>query len=335
MTAANRPTLLHPRLDSPRAFRTAILSALGNAPEAIEPGRMLRFSTNGKRGDLAGWCLLFVDGRAGIYGCHRTGLSAVWTATERRLMSRAENAELARQVQAASDERKRLQAQAWAEQGPRNARLWAHCSPVNDDGSGADPVTTYLRNRLAMPHGPLHVPQALRLHAGLDYRHDGNLIGAWPAMVAAMVNPAGELVALHRTWITTDGRKAAVPGPVKKLTSASGTVAGGCVPLYAMKDGVLGIAEGIETAMAARQASGLPTVAAYSAGALAAWQWPRGLRRLVIFADNDPAGAEAADKLRARALGARISVDVLAPSEAGLDWCDVWARRPQATEVRA
>lgn len=321
--------------DAPDNFRTAILAALGHAPEAIEPGRMQRFSTNGKRDDLAGWCLHFVDGRAGIYGCHRAGVSAVWTATERRLMSRAANAELARQVQAATEERKRLQCQTWAEQGPRNARLWTHCNPVNDDGSGVDPVTTYLRNRLVMPHEPLQIPQALRLHAGLDYRHDGDLIGTWPAMVAAMVNPAGELVALHRTWITTDGRKAPVPGPVKKLTPASGIVTGGCIPLFAMQGGALGIAEGIETAMAARQASGLPTVAAYSAGALAAWQWPRGLRRLVIFADNDPAGAEAADKLRARALGARISVDVLAPSEAGLDWCDVWARRPQAVEVRA
>ena len=34
-------------------------------PEHIEPGRLLRFSTNGKAGDKAGWCRLFEDLRGG------------------------------------------------------------------------------------------------------------------------------------------------------------------------------------------------------------------------------------------------------------------------------
>ena len=94
---------------------------------------------------------------------------------------------------------------------------------------------------------------------------------------------------------------------------------------------MLGIAEGIETALAARCASGVPTVAAYSAGALAGWQWPPSLRRLVIFADADPAGAEAADKLRQRARAAGLSVNVMTPTTPGTDWCDTWASRKEAT----
>jgi phage/plasmid primase-like uncharacterized protein len=133
-------------------------------------------------------------------------------------------------------------------------------------------------------------------------------------------------VALHRTYLTADGRKAAVPS-VKKLTEAAGPVAGACIPLHKPQSGVIGIAEGIETALAAWLASGVPTVAAYCAGNLAAWHWPGGVRRLVIFADADKAGREAAEKLRTRALAARLRAEVLTPTTPGADWCDVWAQR--------
>ncbi|MBA4178597.1 MAG: hypothetical protein C0505_18860 [Leptothrix sp. (in: Bacteria)] len=87
------------------------------------------------------------------------------------------------------------------------------------------------------------------------------------------------------------------------------------------------MAEGIETALAAWCASGVPTVAAYCAGNLAAWRWPAGLQRLVIFADADKTGRDSASTLRARALGAGLRAKVLTPSDDGADWCDVWAAR--------
>ena len=87
------------------------------------------------------------------------------------------------------------------------------------------------------------------------------------------------------------------------------------------------VAEGIETALAASRASGVPTIATYCAGALSGFLWPAGVRRLVIFADNDKAGREAADKLRTRAALAGVRCDVLTPTTEGADWCDVWANR--------
>ena len=45
---------------------------------------------------------------------------------------------------------------------------------------------------------------------------------------------------------------------------------------------VVGVAEGIETALAAHAASGIATDAAYCAGNLAAWSWPSCARRLVV-----------------------------------------------------
>lgn len=309
-------------------FRAAVAAALGAAPELIEAGRFHRFGLNGKRGDVAGWCQLFADGRAGVYGDFRAGMSAVWTATARHAMSRAERAELARQMMKAAAERRQAQARAWAEQAPRLVRLWTECSALPADGSGGDALTLYLRDRLALGAAePLHVPAALRLHPALPYHHEGERIGTWPAMVAAFTSAAGELVTLHRTWLTPDGRKAPTPGPCKKLTQAAGPIMGGCIRLAEPAGDLLGIAEGIETAMAARCASGVPTVAAYSAGGLAAWQWPRTLRRLVIFADADEAGAKAAAELRQRAMRSGLLVNVLAPSTPGSDWCDAWAKR--------
>ena len=145
-------------------------------------------------------------------------------------------------------------------------------------------------------------------------------------MVSPIIAPDGRIVALHRTYLTPDGRKAGVTNP-KKVTGAAGPLAGACIPLHRPQRGVIGSAEGIETALAALCASTVPTVAAYCAGTLAAWRWPAGVQRLVIFADGDKAGREAADTLRARALASRLRVEVMTPTDPGAGWCDVWAAR--------
>ena len=302
------------------AFRTAILATLGHAPEEIEPGRFQRFGTSDRRGDSAGWCKLFDDGRGGVFGCYRQGLSEVWSATDRAAMTREQRAELARHVMAATAEREAQQRQQWAENAQRIAHMWAECVPLVP----GDPVTLYLKRRGFGGVWPL--PELLRLHRGLPYWQGANKLGAFPAMVAPIIAPDGRTVALHRTYLTADGRKADVPSP-KKVTGAAGPLAGASIPLHKPARGCIGIAEGIETALAAWCASTVPAVAAYSAGNLAAWQWPAGVQRLVIFADHDKAGRESADKLRSRALGARLRCEVLTPTSEGADWCDVWAER--------
>lgn len=61
-------------------FAAAINTALGAAPDLdrIAVGRIVRFSTNGKRGDCAGWCKLFPDCRGGVFGDWRTGETHTW-----------------------------------------------------------------------------------------------------------------------------------------------------------------------------------------------------------------------------------------------------------------
>ena len=111
------------------------------------------------------------------------------------------------------------------------------------------------------------------------------------------------------------------------MTGSAGTLAGACIQLRSPVRGVLGVAEGIETALAASLASGVPTVAAYCANALAGFVWPAGVRRLMIFADNDSAGRKSASELQSRAVRLGLAVNVMTPTEEGADWCDVWAHR--------
>lgn len=96
-----------------------------------------------------------------------------------------------------------------------------------------------------------------------------------------------------------------------------------CIPLHAPERGVIGIAEGIETAQAAHLASGLPTVAASCASNLATYIWPPATRRIVVFADASLVGTAAAHTLKARAVRAGLDVKVLTPSAPGMDWYDV------------
>ena len=199
----------------------------------------------------------------------------------------------------------------------RNAALWAASIPADDA------VRSYLAAR-GLAQWP--VPACIRQHPGLAYWHaDDNgelhMLGRYPAMLAPIVS-GGKLLAIHRTYLG-DGCKADVPTP-KKLTAAAGPLAGACIPLAAPHGGVLGIAEGIETAAAASLGSGLPVVAAYCANALAGFALPRGIERLVIFADHDPAGQQAAATLAQRATRAGLTSKTLTPSKPGSDWADVW-----------
>lgn len=312
-----------------QAFRLAIVATLGHAPEVIDPGKFQRFGTSDRRADDAGWCKLFDDLRGGVFGCYRQGISETWSAADRATMTREQRAALARQVMAATVEREAQQRKHWAESAERNARLWAECVPLVP----GDPVTLYLKRRGMGGVWPL--PGMLRLHRALPYWQDGEKLGTFSAMVAPIIAPDGRMVALHRTYLHRDGRAMLRDGKkVKKLTGTAGPLAGACIPLHKPVNGCIGVAEGIETALAAWCASGVPTVSAYCADLLAKWRWPSGVQRLVIFADADKAGREAADMLLSRAVRAGLQASVMTPTDPGADWCDVWAARG-AVELEA
>jgi putative DNA primase/helicase len=197
------------------------------------------------------------------------------------------------------------------------ARVCAEALPL----AAGDPVLTYLHQRgITLPLADL--PATLRYHPHLPYRHESGQYTYHPAMVARVDDPSSELATLHRTYLTLDGHKAAVPTPKKMMSPAvPGATNGGAIRLYAHGE-TLAVAEGIETALAVRCATGLPVWATYSAGGMARLIVPDEVRLVVICADNDPAGLDAARFLARRRLAEQRRVKILIPDTPGADWAD-------------
>ena len=296
---------------TPDDFLHTIMATLGYAPPHVEPDKFLRFGPR-----KSGWVKLFSDGLGGVFGCYKQNLNSHWNARANETPS--ELAAMRHQIHAAERERAAAQRVRWAKNTLKNAALWAESEPAGE---------AVIRYLAARGLADWCVPAYIRQHSGLAYWHtdtDGVLhnMGNFPAMLAPIVGSDGKLLAIHRTYLG-EGSKADVPTP-KKLTASAGLLAGACIPLAEPRGGVIGIAEGIETAAAASLGSGLPVVAAYCAHALSSFHWPRGVERLMIFADNDPAGQQAAAVLTQRANKAGLDTKTLMPSKPGTDWADVY-----------
>lgn len=205
------------------------------------------------------------------------------------------------------------------EQIEKSMRLLAQRSKAVLDG---DPVDCWLRSRLP---GLGDVPTCLRTVESCLYKDDEGP-SYHPAMIASVRDPDGHVRALHRTYLTPDGQKAAVPSPRKVL----GRIPDGSAVRLTEPAHTLGIAEGIETALAATILFGIPTWAALNSGRLKVWQPPAETAEVVIFADHDINcdGQEAAFAL-AKRLNRTIPAQVILPDVAGTDFNDqlVAARR--------
>ena len=181
------------------------------------------------------------------------------------------------------------------------------------------PRSRYLESR------SLIVPPGLRWHPSVDYRVDGEVIARYPAMLAP-VTRGGRFLTYHVTYID-QGRKAPVE-PCRKLLPGPG-LKGGAVELWPAEE-VLGIAEGIETAIAASMLFDVPVWAALNTSLLKSWRPPAITRRVLIFGDHDPnfAGHAAAYALAHR-LHNEVDVEVHFPDQPG-DYNDVLMARSEA-----
>ncbi len=141
-------------------------------------------------------------------------------------------------------------------------------------------------------------------------------------MLARVSSPDGRSVTINRTFITPQGRKADMAEP---RAAMPGQIPEGSAIRLAMHGERLGIAEGIETALAATRRFNVPVWAAINATMLEKWEPPDGVKEVWIFGDNDPTftGAAASYALAKRlVIRRKISVHVEIPPAVGSDWAD-------------
>lgn len=215
-------------------------------------------------------------------------------------------------------------------------RLWGQAQPIQH----GDPVDRYLAGR-GLVLGSY--PEALRHHPALPYwcEVDGQTVrfGTFPVMLAAVTSPAGELVGVHRTYLTPDGRKSTIVHPatgealdVKKLLTAfDGATKGAAIRLYPPRNGELALCEGIETGLAVRLGSGLPVWPCVSAGGLERVVLPEDVTDVFIMADRDAngTGQKSAERLARRLLSEARRIRIHTPTTPGTDWLDVYQAREQ------
>ena len=180
-------------------------------------------------------------------------------------------------------------------------------------------------------------PAALRASNRLRYAQLSEDGRSWDhsfyeGLVAEIVNSEGDRVSLHRTYLDK-GRKA----PVKAVKKVLGKELSGCAVRLAETDesGVLGLAEGIETALSASELFGVPVWSVVAAFNFRNFVPPKSVRRIIIFGDSDKnfigqreAYAGAAEIKQRHP---DIEVEVRLPEQSGSDWNDVLMAQNQTS----
>lgn len=161
-----------------------------------------------------------------------------------------------------------------------------------------DLVDRYLRGRGLRPLDTRGWPTDLRLVPKLKHTRSSTY---WPAMVSAVRNVAGAIVACHRTFLDPQGVQCDAQGRIKKPGGkapvspnrmALAPVVGCSIWLGCNEgDEEIGVTEGIESGLALRMQTGLPVHAAISAGGMEAFVIPSSVKRIAIGYDRgDPNG---------------------------------------------
>jgi putative DNA primase/helicase len=197
------------------------------------------------------------------------------------------------------------------------ARMLEKSSPLKK----GDPVCLYLGGR-----GLRKASQALLYNKSAAAGKSRKM----PSMVAPVTGVGGEVVGLHLTHLERSGklwRKAEMDTP-KRCRLIGETISGGAVRLGDPCE-LLGLTEGIETALAVHEDFGVRCWAALGTSGITGWQPPEGVRRVVVFADHDAshAGQLAAYRLASRLEGEGTPCIVLLPDAPG-DFLDSHNRAP-------
>ncbi len=211
------------------------------------------------------------------------------------------------------------------------SETWKKSLPVTHHS--ARPLWLYLKNRGIRPEIIRNMDD-IRFHPELEFHMGGELLGTYPGMLCLYRDASGRAITIHRTFLTHEGEKAVLPGDedAKRVMPAPSFVDynGGAIRLMKHKS-VLGVAEGIETAMSVYFATGIPTWPTYCADMLETFSIPDEVELLLIWADKDLSlkGESSSRALKQRAWDQGKHCQILLPKhpiqdgKKSMDWNDV------------
>jgi len=188
----------------------------------------------------------------------------------------------------------------------------AHMAKPIEPGSD---LIKYLDNR-----GIKSCPDSLK-EAQLYYFEDGTKLGPFPTMVSLISNSLGKGVSYHLTY-THRQEKLKCSAPKKIMTPVM-PMKGAYVELYPIEEHIA-VAEGIETALAIRDLTGLCVISALNAQNLSELSLPDKVKKVEIWGDNDASycGQRASYALAEKLTRKGVEVIVHIPPKEGKDWLD-------------
>lgn len=181
---------------------------------------------------------------------------------------------------------------------------------------GAEVVPAYLQRRWITLPPPPTIRQGTTLIFGRT---------PVPTMIAAVQAPRGHIIAVQETRLTWLGVKA--PVSVPRITT--GVLGYGAVRLAAAGE-ILGLAEGVETALSAMQMHDLPVWATLGGQRMSRIALPSCVRQVRLFGDNDSAGQTSVEMAADHYRGLGLSVTTAFPPGGYGDWNDALAAREVA-----
>lgn len=211
-------------------------------------------------------------------------------------------------------EQHRAPAKPKADMRPIAQRIVKDSVPI-----GGTPAAIYLRSRGIT----IDLPHTLRFARLAPPKIEGNGVlaangpGPLPTLVAIITDAAGDLVALQRTYLTEDGRKAVTKATdtdrKPKVKYSLGNVIGGSIQLGPPSASIL-VCEGLEDGLTLAQGLGRSVWVAAGTSMMPAMIFPPSVRSVVIGADGNAPGEAAAQKAAEAYTASGLSVRIMRPT---------------------
>ena len=278
-------------LTLPEAFERAGMSF---PDKDMAPGSLIRFSTNDKTGDTAGFCKVFPDGVGAVFGCNRADTKFTWQmrdsnapkpTNEERQATRLKSHQ-ARQQSDADIAKQHASAAATA------VRIWNEATDI-------DPANGYVTRKMITPY-----------YARQDLDQ---------SIVLPLRGPNGEVQSLQ--FIRIDGDKQFLKGAKMK---------GGRLFIGDLENGEpIILAEGWATACSVREAIGESVVVGFSGSNMSVVaadlrrKFPDSPLRIAGDLDDHGKGAEFAQAAAATGAPAVVILPKFADGRAAGDWNDL------------